>query len=240
MINIHIFIISWAGQHENAALICHQALTITNKVTLIYSDPNPDLAFDLSCKTIQRPNDLFWGDKFSTCLAQANDDSILVVHADCHYSDWTKLIRSCHRSITNIPAIGVWSPLIDHVPWSLNTMLIANISDSSLKVTARTDAIVFYLAPPIVRRMKLAKYEANLYGWGIEWMFVCAAYTHGMIAVIDTSLEVKHPKNTGYPKVEAQEQLSEFVKQLFLPEEILGRLLRSHIKQRGGFPILPE
>jgi len=240
MINIHIFIISWAGQHENAALICHQALTITNKVTLIYSDPNPDLAFDLGCKTIQRPNDLFWGDKFSTCLAQANDDSILVVHADCHCPDWAKIIQSCHRSITNIPAIGVWSPLIDHVPWSLNTMLIANIADSSLKVTARTDAIVFYLAPPIVRRMKLAKYEANLYGWGIEWMFVCAAYAHGMIAVIDTSIEVKHPKNTGYPKIEAQQQLTEFVKQLFLPEEILGRLLRSHIKQRGGFPILPE
>jgi len=240
MVNMHIFIISWEGQHENAALICRQALTITDKVTLIYSDPNPDLAFDLSCKTIQRPNDLFWGDKFSTCLAQANNDSILVVHADCHYSDWKKLIQSCHSSVKKIPAIGVWSPLIDHVPWSLNTMLIANISDSSLKVTARTDAIVFYLAPPIVRRMKLAKYEANLFGWGIEWMFVCAAYAHGMIAVIDTSIEVKHPKNTGYPKVQAQQQLAEFVKQLFLPEEILGRLLRSHIKQRGGFPILPE
>jgi hypothetical protein len=238
--DIHIFIISWAGQHENAIQICKQVIKSSNKATLIYSDPNPEMDFDLDCTIIRRPNELFWGDKFKSCLEHAEKSPILVIHADCQYSNWPALIQSCQNSTQKIPSIGVWSPLIDYVPWKMQTMLIANIADSPLRVVTRTDAIVFYLASPIVQRMKLANYDTNLYGWGIEWMFVCAAYAQGMITVIDSSIKVQHPNNTGYPKAEAQLQLTEFLKQLSMREEIQGRLLRSHIKLKGGTPIIPS
>ena len=54
--DIHIFIISWAGQHENAIQICKQVLKSSNKVTLIYSDPNPEMDFDLDCTILAALN----------------------------------------------------------------------------------------------------------------------------------------------------------------------------------------
>jgi len=241
MIDFHIFVISWVGQHENAVHICRQALSVTDKVTLIHSEPDLELPFELDCKVIKRPIDTsFWGDKFSTCLAQVGDDAMLVIHADCQYPHWPQLINSCQSSVTSYPQIGVWSPHIDWVPWQLKTMIIASIAHSPLKVTAKTDSVIFYLAPSVIARMKLANYEANVYGWGIEWMMVCAAYTQGLIAVTDTSIKVMHPNKTGYPKDQAHAQLMEFNLQLLPTERILGTLLNSHIAQRGGFGGAPK
>ena len=68
MPKLHIFIVSWAGQHNKAILIANHLDGIFDKLTIVYSDPNPDFEFNFNGHLIRRPDSLFWSDKFKTCL----------------------------------------------------------------------------------------------------------------------------------------------------------------------------
>lgn len=231
---MHIFIISWAGQHSNAVSIARQVAALAANVSIVYSDPDPDLALDAPCQLIRRPNDLFWGDKFKACLDACGDAPMLVIHADCHYPDWAQLVQKCQEAVTTIPGIGVWSPKVDFVPWRLEYMRLKEIANTDLVVVTHTDGIVFYLSPSVIKRMKLAHYDQNLYGWGIEAMFLSATYARGMFAVIDQSVLVRHPKSRGYPSEAAQQQCALFLNQLDLPERIQLYFLQLHRFSSGG------
>lgn len=236
----HIYIISWAGQHENAIVIANQILQITDAVFVVYSDPDPELNIDFPCKSIRRPNELFWADKFQACLNTCEDNPMIVIHADCTYSNWADLIQSCYNSIKLSPIIGVWSPKIDYVPWTMKMVEIAKVNGTSLSVVARTDGIVFYLSPKIIKRMRKANYKHNIYGRGIELMFVTSCYAKGMIAVIDQAIKVNHPKSTGYSEKEAHTQFLEFIKQLNTLEEVQRILLKTYMIKNGGRPLIPN
>ena len=116
--SIHVFIISWKGMHSNASNIASQVGEACNKLTIVYSDPDPHYQFDEKFRTVRRPNDLFWGDKFSACLQVFDEDLMLVIHADCSCSDWRALVVRCHEDMMRRPTIGVWAPLIDWTPYS--------------------------------------------------------------------------------------------------------------------------
>lgn len=236
---MHIYIISWLGQHENAKRIAEELETSSHKVTIVYSDPDPGLGINAACDLIRRPNHLYWGDKFQACLQECKSGAdILVIHADCECNDWLHLTKTCREAVNAWPMIGVWSPQIDYVPWDLGIVTIGPLTGTKMNVVVRTDGIVFYLAPSIVKRMKAANYRENIYGWGIEWMFVCAAYCNGMIAVIDTSIQVRHPRTDNtYPRAHAHQQLGAFMQQLTLPEEVQRRFFDALIKCNGGHPI---
>jgi hypothetical protein len=227
---MHIFIISWANQHENAAKIARQLNGSSYKVSIVYSDPAPNPVINTACNLIRRPNHLFWGDKFLACLESSDNSDILVIHADCTCDDWLGLARSCQETVRSWPIVGVWSPQIDYVPFDIGLVSIGPLTDTTMNVVAWTDGVVFYLAPPIVKRMKTANYQKNIYGWGIDWMFTCAAYCRGMIAVIDTSIKVLHPRTyNSYSRLDAHNQFHDFMRQLTLSEEVHRRLLNSII-----------
>lgn len=238
--NINLFIISWAGQHASALVIAKEVLTVTDRVTIVFSDPDPDLVLDCTCRQLRRPNHLFWGDKFKACLDACGDDPMLVIHADCQYSDWAHLLRRCHQTVAANPAIGVWAPQIDYVPWDIRKVTLGSIASTPLLIVAHTDGIVFYLAPGIISRMKRARYDANIYGRGIERMFVAAAYARGMFAVIDSSLQVQHPRATSYSRDLAHKQFLDFLTQLETMERIQSYFLKMHRIYKGETPEIPE
>lgn len=236
-----VFIISWPGQHENAVNIAQQLMrTNSHDVSIVYSDPDDDLVLNVSCASIKRSNTLFWGDKFKACLDATGDDDLMVIHADCTYSNWADIVSKCSATVKAMPSIGVWSPQIDWVGWTMKMVKIASIGKSALNIVARTDGIVFYLNKKIVKRMQRAVYDENIYGRGIELLFVSATYAMGMIAVIDTSILVKHPKHTGYSEKEAHEQFIQFLKQFTISEQVHRLLLKSHMMQNGGRPVIPK
>jgi hypothetical protein len=238
MKSARIFIISWAGQHENAVHIARQLARKNLKVFIVFSDPDPDLQLEAPCELVRRPDELFWGDKFQACMNACGDDPMLVIHADCTYEDWGQLVDQCHKTVADIPMIGVWAPLVDWVPWTMKMVEIAKLNGTALSIVTRTDGIVFYLSPQIIQRMRLADYADNVYGRGIELMSVAASYARGRIAVIDRSMKVQHPKSTGYPEKEANDQFARFIKQLTPVEEIQRILLSSHMKKNGGLPLV--
>ena len=236
--NPQIFIISWTGQHENAAHIARELLDLTSNISIVYSDTDPELEIDVPCRLIKRPNELYWGDKFKACLDACGDDPMLVIHADCTFVDWKALFRRNIEVVTKFPFVGVWAPKIDWVGWKIETHTIMPIN-KDLVAVGRTDGIVFYLSPRIIKRMRHANYSKNVFGRGIEVMFVLAAYMRGMIAVIDKSIEVKHPQASGYSEKEAHVQFTEFLKQLDIREEIQRRLIIAARKEKGWRPHIP-
>lgn len=66
--SLHVMVISWPGQHENAVRIANELAGCAEHVSIVYSDPDPQLEPRAACELIRRPNHLFFGDKFKACV----------------------------------------------------------------------------------------------------------------------------------------------------------------------------
>lgn len=230
MKKIQVYIISWPGQHEQALKITRKLESFNFNVTVVYSDPNPVLDIFDNSTSIERPNELFWADKFQACIDTFDSDIMMVIHADCDCDNWELLVLKCQSTMSNYQNIGVWAPLIDNTYFKIDKTFIGRlIGAPTLNVVAQTDGIVFAIERNIVQRMKLANYDNNKYGWGIEWMFVSYAYSTNKLVVIDESVHVAHSYFRAYPSEIAYDQMNDFLNQLNLMERVQFTLLNSYV-----------
>lgn len=228
MDGIHVFIISWKGQHDRAAHIAQSLSDRLNKISIVYSDPDEVDFSTLTCQLIRRDNALFWSDKFTACLDYCNpDDIMLVIHADCSCEDWGQLLAKCRDAYDRIDDIAIWSPKLRGTPWRLERTRLRRIDGSDCIMVAQTDGLVFSLSPAITQRMRDADYSQNILGHGIDWLFICAAYARDQIAVVDESILVRHPLSRGYSTHEARAQKIAFLEQHLTTEE-----LAAHVRLR--------
>jgi hypothetical protein len=104
--------------------------------------------------------------------------------------------------------------MIDHTPWT-NTRVELSYDPllKESKVT-QTDSLVWVLAKPLVRKMKLLQYNQNNFGWGIDWVASTYAFHTKHIVMRDQSITVRHPKSTAYDRKKAHQQQKRFLKQL--------------------------
>lgn len=232
MKSLHIFIISWAGQHANAAAIAKAVSKGPHEVTIVYSDDDPEFKPATSCQVLKRPNDLFWADKFKTCIEACTGELMMVIHADCSCKDWWGLVSKGYEATSTMPNGGLWAPTIEGTPWPLTRTELVTLNHTPISIVAQTDALVFCITKPLIERMRSANYDKNLYGWGIDWMLISHAYATGRLAVIDRSVVVTHPyAERGYKDSMAQAQMDEFLGQLTLNEFVQYTLLRSHVNR---------
>jgi hypothetical protein len=226
-----IFIISWMNQHEKASQIAERISKYYKTVTIVFSDPDEDFTFNSSFNVIRRPNDFFWADKFKSCIDAADDDGILVIHADCDCDDWIFLINRCNDAIHKHNDIGVWAPKINGTPYSLDVSEIFKIKESTLVLSALTDGIIFYISPFVIKRMLQVNYESNKFGWGIDSMFCSYSHINNKLVVIDTSVNVFHEsKIRGYDKNLANSYKKDFLKQFSSRELVEERLLNTYVR----------
>lgn len=230
-LNIEAFIVSWPGQHANAGAIARQLGQYLPSTTIVYSDADPVVDFGVACRLLRRPNELFWTDKFTACLDGSRGDLMLVIHADCTCEDWEGLVSACLEAYRKYPALGVWAPRIFGAGFDIAHTQIARIEGSRLVIVAQTDAIVFAIPRAIIDRMRVANYAGNVYGWGIGWMIVSSAYCRNMFAAVDESSDVHHSTVRGYSPDAARAQMTEFLRQLSLPEKLQHLILESHIER---------
>lgn len=220
MSNIHVFIISWRGQHNRAAQIANNLSGRLNKIAIVYSGPDAEILDGLDCQLIRRDDHLFWADKFRACLDHCDpQDIMLVIHADCTCDDWGQLIDKCRQAHARIEDLAVWSPKLRGTPWRLERTRMRRIEGSECTIVAQTDGLVFALSPAIAERMRSADYSENFYGLGIDWLFVCAAYARHQLAVVDESILVHHALSRGYSSKEARAQKHVFLKTQLTPDE---------------------
>lgn len=233
---IHVFIISWHGQHERAAAIAQSLGNIADRLSIIYSDPDTQPACLNGFSLIRRDNQLFWADKFQACLEQCAQDAImLVIHADCRCDDWPRVIALCRAAFARFAELGIWSPKLTGTPWRLERTRMRRISGSDYSVVAQTDGLVFALSPALYPRMRQADYSGNLYGLGIDWLFICAAYARGMTAITDEAITVHHPITRGYSTQDARAQKHAFLRQMSDEEQQAYRQLKAHMRVRKIF-----
>lgn len=226
-----IFIISWMGQHKKASQIAESILNSGNSVTIVFSDPDQNLTFNNSFNLIRRPNDLFWADKFKSCLDAAGNDGILIIHADCECDDWMLLINRCNHTVHKYKDIGVWAPETDGTQYNLSVSGIYKIKESSLVLSAFVDGIVFYISPFIIKRMLQVNYEKNMYGWGIDRLFCSYSHISKKLVVIDTSVNVSHnDEETGYDRKLAFNDNVNFLTQFSLNELVQDKLIRTYLR----------
>lgn len=228
-----IFIISWSGQHDNAKTIARELDVFRGNMCVVYSDPDPDFEIDVACSAIRRPDELFWGDKFSACLGAFRSEIFLLIHADCRCSDWVQLVRKCVEAFRCNQNVGVWAPRVNGTPYDVELTRIRKLDGSSLSSVAQTDGLCFSLSAKIACRMKEASYVENVYGWGIGWMMVSAAYCQNSLVVVDESVIVNHTIHSGYPHQDAFLQMNNFMQQLTPQEHALHQLLQNHITLRA-------
>lgn len=231
MPSLHTFIISWKGQHDRAAAIAAAVRPASDAVSIVYSDPDPQTSPQTDCTLIRRDDALFWADKFSACLQHLpmDADLLLVIHADCDCDDWAGLAHASRNAHSEYARIAVWAPLITFTPYPLKHTVFGRFFNSPMKIVAQTDGIVFSLSKAAITRMRAVDYTKNLYGWGIDWVFMAFTYANKLFAVVDPRVRVRHPESHGYSQQNAHAMMQEFLKQLGPSEYVQYALLSSHI-----------
>jgi hypothetical protein len=203
---------------------------LCSSISLIYSDPDESLCLDVNCKLIRRPNYLFWADKFATCLEHQTSKYIFIIHADCFFEDWPRVIKSFLTAIETFPQIGVWAPSITNCNYAYNQVFISKLNHEGLDLVAQTDAVVFGLSESICHRLKSIDFTKNIYGWGIDLIMVANAYVSNLYVTLDSSILIDHSKERGYSSDEAKTQLINFFREFSTQEIIINRLLMNYIK----------
>lgn len=224
-----IFVISWTGTHERAAVVADALLAGGHEVRIVFSDVDPDAAPVTEAETIRRPNALYWGDKFKACLDNTTAEHMLVIHADCETDDWSTLAAKCLATMRASGRIGVWTPMIAGTPYDLHLTRLADLDGTSLSVVSETDALVFCLSRPVRERMRNLDYEANIHGWGINSVFCAFCLSENHLAVVDRSVRVVHDQGTGYDPDLALRQRSAFLAEMTAREKIMFNLMRTHV-----------
>lgn len=229
MYSAHIFIISWLGQHEKAIKIADSLCGNYKNITIIYSDPDLDFKINFPCQSIRRPNDLYWADKFKTCLHTCESDLLIVIHADCVSDNWHLLVDKTIATMQNNSSIWVYSPLIDGASYHLAITKLASIHRTELDIVCDTDGIIFCLSKHVQNRMKKIDYTKNTLGWGISAMFCAFTFASGKLVVVDKSNRAFHPSTRGYDSTNAWRMRTEFLQQLEGFERIQAILLKNHL-----------
>lgn len=224
-----IYIICWPGVEKNAIDISNILFNSGEDVTVIYSTKdNSDLSGGNGHWIKVSDND-YYGRKFRLTLSDLSFDVMLHIHADAICGDWPQLVRRCKEVHINNKFIGVWSPTPDNSAWMNQKIQIANLFGSDLIAAAQTDCIVWSLTHAVANRLKKLDFERNNLGWGIDWAAITFCYTNNLIAVRDKSINIIHPKGTGYLTKEANTQMQLFLNQLTLQEKITYKLLFNSI-----------
>lgn len=229
---IHVFIVSWKGKHDNAIEIFNQISKLDVEISIVYSDPKEATVLPKKNNVIRRPDHLYWGDKFKTCVENSTSDNMLVIHADCQCEDWRDLVLQYDHAIKNISQLGVWSPKVNGTRWTSELTNIFSLKNSTFETVAFIDGIVFGISKSIQDRMRLVNYEDNIYGWGIGWLIASHAYVINKLLITDNSIIVSHPHGRGYDSKVAQLQEIEFRKQFSLQELIMYKTIRGFIHSR--------
>lgn len=232
-----VWIVSWTGQHDNAARIQSELAAVGARTHVIWSDRNEQERN--APGWLQVPNAHFLGAKFDTMLRRHQADVMLMITADARHRAWGEVYARCVDVFARHPTLGVWSPAIDFSPWPLDMVRMATMPGTSLHKVVQTDSIVWALSRPVLDRLRALDYAGNNLGWGIDTVACTFCHATGLLAAIDTEIHVTHPRGTAYDTELADRQFQTFLAQMTIDErhvlkEVQTRLQRVRAPARPG------
>ena len=238
---LDIFIISWHGHGDRAR---HIAQCIADhcdagdgvRLSVIYS--NADEATESGPgRWLQVPNTDYFGAKFARALAEFNGQVLLLIQADAGSDDWPALVERCRQRFAQRAALALWAPRIDYTPWNAERVDIRAVAGEGLTHVAHTDGIVLAYARPMVQRLQQLDYSGNNIGWGMDWIAICNAYSHGLEVLREDALTVSHPPGRGYDTREATRQWLAFMQQMSSAEHSMFEILKRYTAEPKKGPI---
>lgn len=116
--------------------------------------------------------------------------------------------------------------MINYTGFNLKRTNVIPYQLDQISLVVHTDTIIFAWSKRVVDRLKRTSLKENTYGWGIGWIAASFTYANQGLAVVDSSIKVKHPKSRGYKTHEANQKQNEYLKQLTL-EAFFCRLISS-------------
>ncbi|WP_299628688.1 glycosyltransferase [uncultured Tateyamaria sp.] len=211
---IHVVIISWQGQAQNAQKIAHALEGQDCAISVVYSNaagaPESGPGYWL-----QVPQSWYYGRKFAhalTCLQP--EEVMLQIQADAAYDNWPGLLNDCRASFARHGLMGIWAAELDWTPWPTPRVKNAPPLDSGLQPVAQSDGIVWALHPQIWQRMSQFNYDVANLGWGIDWIAGLFARRQGRHCVRDPRHVVHHPPGRGYSGAVATQHMKNLLAQL--------------------------
>ena len=228
------YIISWTGQHDNAAAIARALAGTVDHVAVIYSDRDGKKVSGPG-SWVQVPDNWFYGRKFKAIADRFQGDILLQITADVTCNDWPGLIRCMTRRFLEMN-VGVWSPHISFAGNSLRKVSIGSICEPTLHLVTTTDSIVWAMSADVVGRMRRLDYDCNNIGWGIDIAAAMHSHATSKLVLMDAGVQVQHPPGRGYQRKLARRQCRVFLGQLSAREQMqrlyLTRALRKYPKWR--------
>jgi hypothetical protein len=224
---LDVVVISWQGQHENAAHVARVLSASTSlRVVVIYSNAAETPEYGAG-EWIQVPNAHFFGWKFRRALDCVQGDSrgLVIIQADARAADWMALLSRCVERVDNMPNLGLWTPHVAYTPWLPKRVDIGPVAGTDLMHVARTDGIVLAMARPVVERLRQLDYDANNLGWGIDCIAIAYCFTHGLLVVRDDGGHVHHPRSRGYDQRVALVQWRQFLQQMTESEKCINAFI---------------
>lgn len=234
--NVHVCLASWTGKHENALTIARELAPVADDLTIIYSDRDDGFELVSDFETIKVPNSWFFGKKFELSLQKCQADVLLYIDADVSCEDWPGLMERLRWAYRSGQPIGVWTPLVDYTPQTLQRTRILTLPESSLQAVCFTDSMTFALPRSIREPLLRLNCGQNTYGWGVNTVAAAIGLQQGLIPVLDESVLVRHPRGTGYSAREADRLMLEFCKRLPAHYAVYQRLIHSYAHSRHPRP----
>ena len=231
---VKVYIISWPGFHDKALKIANELIQHTSLIKIVYSDHDVADPWQSKtpCETVRRSQDLFFSDKFKACLDDSQLQTMLVIHADAECLDWGQLLEKYQQLSESKLKWGVYAPNIKGSSSELHVSKLGKVANSSYAIVSLTDSIVFGLHPSVIKRLSEVDLSQNIYGWGIDVLFCAISRSFHLFNLVDESVEVTHPKGTGYSVALAKEQAGKFFRVFNSAELIEAQLLLAHIEMR--------
>jgi len=226
---IHAFIICWPGKEENARHIANEIQHSVDRLTVIYSNRTAKTEAGAG-HWVKVSDDWYYGKKFMHSLQLNTGNIMLQIQADAVSGNWKEVVNRCKAAHTDSPNVGVWAPDFDYTAWRTEKVMILENGDGKIAHVAQTDGIVWSVSEPVIRRLKEFDYDANNIGWGIDWAAITYSLANNLLVVRDTSVVIDHPRSRGYSAELGDQQMSLFLEQLTVQEEIQRRLLNAIMK----------
>jgi hypothetical protein len=234
---VDVVVVSWQGFGDASRRIAQTLAGLADvRLRVIYSNA-AEAAESGAGEWIQVPNAHFFGSKFARALAEASADTLLLIQADAQCDDWPAVVARFRDCCRRRPRLGLWAPTISYTPWLPYRVDIRPLPGEAMTHVAQTDGIVLGMTAPVLRRLRALDYGPNNIGWGIDWIAICHAYTHGLEVLRDDHLLVRHPRSRGYDTREATRQWLGFMAQASDDEQSMFEILKRYTAERRSRPL---
>jgi hypothetical protein len=205
---VDTYIFSWPKVQNRIGSIVDQLKKMgLTKITIISSGEYPFNHKDVNIQNLDV--NAHYGEQFLAAAKLFKSDIFLQIQGDITIEGHINLNRHLISTFNN-QEIGIWTPRINFTSWVDQIVELeydfkdhANsrnrLTNQSI-VILNSDCTFWALRSSLIKEYLSTPLTFSKYGWGIDITLSSLSYLNQLLVIKDRSVNVKHPRNTGYTK----------------------------------------